>query len=242
MKKKSIVLLFVMAAFALSACQPVTINVNVPESSEVTKESEQPSSEIASEDITSETPSDSEAEGSSDIDGATIEAIEQFVIGNFSNYAALAYNYPEYKFTTFDNLAKCKLLTYADQFQSDKDIVYSDEYCMAVLNKDRVQTLAKRFFGEDVNTNECQDILTNHSDVVCSDDDGNLYYTLGDWGTYAPEIEDAVIEKDGDSFIAKVTIVMHDGETATNSDPIGTYTVKLSKTSDGGFVVTDFIL
>lgn len=245
MKRKSVLFIAAVAvSVAMTACQPISVNINIPESNNSNQVSEEPSIEVSEDPAVSEDPVASEdvSATSSNLDGATVEALEQFVVSNFLNYAALSYEYPEYSLSAFDDNAKCKLICFAELGREDAELSYSDEWQLMEIKKDRVTELAKELFDCEVNTYSCQDVMTNHEDVVKSDDDGNLLFNVGDWGTVGPIPADIVINGTDGTYEIKVDVAMYDYETSTEGETIGTYTVNVATRDNGSFYVTNFSL
>lgn len=238
MKKKTIVLLSLGLTLGLVAC-----GKNVTESV-ANETNDVPTEVIAEEPDYVEDNSTTDDENVVTVDLDTTEELNDTLdtfASQFANYAGLALTYPEYAFTEFDDNAKCKIIAYSDAYTSDPGYKWDENLAMGTLDSARVQELAKRFFGNEVDAYAAQDINTNHDDVVESDNDGNLYFILGDWGTAYPVVADIIVHGDNAPYEVIVNLQMHDAETDTDS-PLGKYTLEINVDNNGAFYITNFTL
>lgn len=252
MKKNLLLTAIVGAVVSLTACNPLTINVNVPENNGTQVTSDDNVTKSDNDEITKADDSEGGNAGEADSEVKTVEVsadnageyadLVSFV-SQFENYAALAYNYDEYRFTEFDDCAKCKIIALTESYQEDSEFEMDSEWELCKISKERALVLSKRFFNTEVNTYAAQDINTNHEDVVKSNDDGDLLFSLGDWGTrYPMPLKYVVTDNNDGTYAVEITLIMHDAMENTDSDPIGTFTVNISEREDGTFYITDFKL
>ncbi len=218
------------------------IDAEDSEDKEDTEDSDEEETETDKDSDDENVGNDEENSSASETEGDLIGGITTFA-EQFVDYAALAYHYPEYSFTEFDDKAKCYIIFYANRYTydyvSDNNYI-EDKYCMT---GDRVQLLANRFFAEDVNIASVPDALTsqNEDEVLTSDNDNNLIGTVGDWGMENPKIKKVEVEPDGDNYKVAVSVVMYDGFEDKERE-IGTFKMNLKVDEDGNYIIVDFEL